>query len=54
MTTQSIDIYVGDSYYGSIRMRFDTTPFVNRTEDIERTIEQRLPYLKGKQYRIVL
>lgn len=48
----SIDIYTGDTYYGTIRMAIATAPFTTREEDIKAEIEQRLPRLKKTKYTI--
>lgn len=48
----SIDIYTGDTYYGTIRMAIATAPFTTREEDIKAEIEQRLPRLKRQKYTI--
>jgi hypothetical protein len=48
----SIDIYTGDTYYGTIRMTIATAPFTTMEEDIKAEIEQRLPRLKKTKYTI--
>lgn len=47
-----VDIYIGDRYYGNIRMAIATAPFTTREEDIRYEIEHRLPWLKRKKYTI--
>lgn len=48
----SIDIYTGDTYYGTIRMAIAQKPFATKEEDIRAEIEHRLPRLKRKKYTI--
>lgn len=48
----SIDIFTGDTYYGTIRMAIATAPFTTREEDIKAENEQRLPRLKRQKYTI--
>lgn len=47
-----VEIYMGERYYGTIRMAIATAPFTTREEDIKAEIEQRLPRLKKTKYTI--
>lgn len=50
MTT--VNIYLGERYYGSIRMKFHGKPFTMKEEEIHEEITRRLPLLKDKQFTI--
>lgn len=49
---RTIDLYIGDMFYGSIRMKFNGYPFTTKEEEIADEIERRLPYLKHKKFTI--
>ena len=52
MMKATIDIYLGEMYYGSIRMMLYKPPFTRTEEDIRAEIEHRLPRLKKTKYTI--
>ena len=50
----SIDIYIGDRYYGNIRIEIPKAPFVTTEEEIHDMITRRLPALRNKKFTISL
>ncbi len=47
-----VEIYTGDTYYGTIRLRIATATFTTSEEEIKTEIENRLPRLKRQKYTI--
>lgn len=51
----TIDIFLGGRFYGTLKMRYlGGILFPLSEEELREEIEKRLPYLAGKEYRIML
>lgn len=47
-----VEIYMGERYYGTVRLRIATASFTTSEEQIKTEIENRLQSLKRQKYTI--
>ena len=51
---RSIDIYVGERYYGSIRVKWPPRPFTMSEEELHDEVVRRLPTLRNTKFTIAI
>ena len=49
-----IEIYIGERYYGSIKIPWPKSPFVMTEEEIHEEVVKRLPTLRNEKYTVAL
>ena len=50
----TLDIFLGERFYGTLRVRNLWGVFPITEQEIASEVEKRLPFLKGKKYTISL